>query len=169
MINSRVPHSLAVLLAAAAGAHAQHSYTAIPLPPDMRPDILPPMMDSAQDIDWHTVDNGGGRLAMGQFVIDGTVGQHDVGYMESTTLVFGGPLSIQGGFWARYQTYPPCYANCDNSTSHPVLNVADFTCFLQKFAAGNTIANCDNSTTPPILNVADFTCFLQNFAAGCPF
>ena len=27
--------------------------------------------------------------------------------------------------------------------------------------------NCDNSTTPPILNVADFTCFLNRFAAGC--
>ena len=30
----------------------------------------------------------------------------------------------------------PCYANCDQSTQSPVLNVADFTCFLQKFAAG---------------------------------
>jgi hypothetical protein len=29
-----------------------------------------------------------------------------------------------------------CYANCDHSTTSPVLNVADFTCFLQKFAAG---------------------------------
>jgi len=63
---------------------------------------------------------------------------------------------------------PPCYANCDASTTAPVLNVADFTCFLQKFAAGNAYANCDNSTTAPVLNVADFTCFLQKFAAGCP-
>jgi Cytochrome c554 and c-prime len=30
----------------------------------------------------------------------------------------------------------PCYANCDGSTSTPVLNVQDFTCFLQKFALG---------------------------------
>jgi hypothetical protein len=61
----------------------------------------------------------------------------------------------------------PCYPNCDGSTSLPFLNVADFTCFLQKFAAGNAYANCDSSTTPPVLNVADFTCFLQKFAAGC--
>ena len=27
--------------------------------------------------------------------------------------------------------------------------------------------NCDNSTTPPTLNVADFTCFLNSFATGC--
>jgi hypothetical protein len=63
---------------------------------------------------------------------------------------------------------PTCYANCDNSTSSPVLNVADFTCFLQRFAAGQSYANCDNSTAQPVLNVADFTCFLQRFAAGCP-
>ena len=28
-------------------------------------------------------------------------------------------------------------------------------------------ANCDNSTTPPVLNVQDFACFLNLFAAGC--
>jgi hypothetical protein len=61
-----------------------------------------------------------------------------------------------------------CYANCDNSTATPILNVADFTCFLQRYAAGESYANCDNSTTPPTLNVADFTCFLQRYAAGCP-
>jgi hypothetical protein len=61
-----------------------------------------------------------------------------------------------------------CYANCDGSTTPPVANVADFTCFLQKFAANDPYANCDGSTVPPTINVADFTCFLQKFAAGCP-
>jgi hypothetical protein len=60
------------------------------------------------------------------------------------------------------------YANCDGSTTTPVLNVADFTCFLQRYAAGESYANCDGSTTAPVLNVADFTCFLQSYAAGCP-
>jgi hypothetical protein len=63
---------------------------------------------------------------------------------------------------------PSCYANCDGSTTVPVLNVADFTCFLNRFAAGESYANCDNSTSQPVLNVADFTCFLNSFAAGCP-
>jgi hypothetical protein len=65
-------------------------------------------------------------------------------------------------------TGPSCYANCDQSTAAPVLNVADFSCFLQKFAAGEPYANCDGSTAAPVLNVADFSCFLQKFAAGCP-
>jgi probable HAF family extracellular repeat protein len=62
---------------------------------------------------------------------------------------------------------PSCYANCDGSTTPPVLNVNDFICFQQNFAAGNAYANCDGSTTPPVLNVNDFICFQQRFAAGC--
>jgi hypothetical protein len=60
-----------------------------------------------------------------------------------------------------------CWANCDRSTTVPVLNAADFTCFLNLFAAGDPAANCDGSTLPPALNVRDFACFLNRFAAGC--
>ena len=62
----------------------------------------------------------------------------------------------------------PCYANCDNSTTAPLLNVLDFGCFLNRFAAGDPYANCDGSTAAPTLNVLDFGCFLDRFAAGCP-
>jgi hypothetical protein len=61
-----------------------------------------------------------------------------------------------------------CYANCDNSTTPPVLNVLDFNCFLNQFSAGASYANCDGSTTAPVLNVLDFNCFLNRFSAGCP-
>jgi hypothetical protein len=59
-----------------------------------------------------------------------------------------------------------CYANCDNSSTSPVLNANDFQCFLNAFAAGQNYANCDNSTVPPTLNANDFQCFLNLFAAG---
>jgi hypothetical protein len=61
----------------------------------------------------------------------------------------------------------PCYPNCDNSTTAPVLNVQDFGCFLNRFAQGDPYANCDQSTTAPVLNVLDFSCFLNAFANGC--
>jgi hypothetical protein len=160
-----------ILLAAPAASLAQN-YRATPIPPGEVPAILSGL-DSGEDIDWHTIDGGGGRLSgggPGGFTLDGTVGQPDVELVIQVGIIpGGGPLSIQGGFWSRYESWPPCYANCDNSTTHPVLNVADFSCFLQRFAAGDPYANCDNSTQPPVLNVADFTCYLQNFAAGCPF
>src|SRR5262249_26334539 len=49
-----------------------------------------------------------------------------------------------------------CYANCDQSTTQPFLNVNDFICFQNRFASGDPYANCDQSTTPPVLNVNDF-------------
>ena len=61
----------------------------------------------------------------------------------------------------------PCYANCDGSTAAPILNVNDFICFQQKYAAGDSYANCDNSTAAPVLNVNDFICFQQKYATGC--
>jgi hypothetical protein len=76
----------------------------------------------------------------------------------------GGP-SAEAFLWVRP---PACYPNCDGSTAAPRLNVLDFTCFLQRFSAGDLYANCDRSTTPPALNVLDFSCFLQKFATGCP-
>jgi hypothetical protein len=71
--------------------------------------------------------------------------------------------------WFRLDVQPPatCYPNCDHSTAVPFLNVLDFACYLQKFAAADPYANCDGSTTPPAHNVIDFACFLQKFAAGC--
>lgn len=48
------------------------------------------------------------------------------------------------------------------------LNVNDFQCFVNRFAAGEASANCDGSTAAPVLNVNDFNCFLNRYAAGDP-
>ncbi len=61
----------------------------------------------------------------------------------------------------------PCYANCDGSTSAPVLTANDFQCFLNSFASGGSYANCDASTAVPVLTANDFQCFLNRFASGC--
>jgi hypothetical protein len=60
-----------------------------------------------------------------------------------------------------------CYANCDGSACGQPLSANDFSCFLNKFAAGDPYANCDGSTSEPTLNANDFACFLNKFAAGC--
>ncbi len=79
----------------------------------------------------------------------------------------GGPNAGNwDAFLAKFGT--SCYANCDNSNLAPILNVNDFTCFINKYAAAAPYANCDASTLPPILNCNDFTCFLNRYAAGCP-
>lgn len=86
-------------------------------------------------------------------------------------LITGGDVVVVavGSQYADLLTLPAagCYANCDDSTSAPILNALDFGCFLTKFAAGDSYANCDNSTNAPVLNALDFGCFLTKFAAGC--
>ncbi len=60
-----------------------------------------------------------------------------------------------------------CYANCDGSTSNPLLTANDFQCFLNKYASGDSYANCDLSTSNPLLTANDFQCFLNSYAGGC--
>lgn len=66
-----------------------------------------------------------------------------------------------------------CYADCDRGGS---LNINDFLCFMNAFAAASTLpheqqvgayANCDESEDPPALNVNDYFCFMNQFVAGC--
>jgi hypothetical protein len=66
---------------------------------------------------------------------------------------------------AQWVGCPSCYPNCDNSTRSPALNVADFTCFLQRFALHDAYANCNQDAT---IDVADFVCYITRFTAGCP-
>ncbi len=66
-----------------------------------------------------------GRHACGGACVNGifyVVGGYRAGTALSDTLALG----------------LPCYANCDGSTTSPVLNVLDFACFINKFAAGCT-------------------------------
>jgi len=116
---------------------------------------------------------GGDDQAL-QFDRDGTLyacrgGLRLVDPVTGATTLIGptGFTDIRGMAVSAALTPPSCYANCDGSTIVPVLNVQDFSCFLNRFASGDSYANCDLSTTPPVLNVQDFSCFLNQFAAGC--
>jgi len=53
-------------------------------------------------IDWSTIDGGGGTSSGGEFVITGTIGQHDAG-----TVMSSGSFNWTGGFWPGMQV-PVC-------------------------------------------------------------
>jgi len=67
-----------------------------------------------------------------------------------------------------------CYsANCDGSSTAPVLTAGDFQCFSNRYTAAMSLpmglrvldyANCDGSTTPPVLTPGDFVCFAARYA-----
>jgi hypothetical protein len=82
-----------------------------------------------------------------------------------------------GALEADFAGGSSCYANCDGSTVEPILNVDDFTCFINEYASAQSLpyeqqvahySNCDGSTIAPVLNVDDFTCFINQYAQGCP-
>jgi hypothetical protein len=72
----------------------------------------------------------------------------------------GGRVSAGFAHWGC-----ACWANCDNSPGPERLNVGDFVCFLEQFAARGAYADCDRSGA---FNAMDFVCFQSRFAAGCP-
>ncbi|HEV2394714.1 MAG TPA: hypothetical protein VG146_20370 [Verrucomicrobiae bacterium] len=46
-------------------------------------------------IDWYKISGGGGASSNGQYVVSGTIGQHDAGGPMT-----GGNYSLTGGFWS---------------------------------------------------------------------
>lgn len=109
---------------------------------------------------------GGTSNANLNFGGDGVIWNGIVSVQSGGSPVTG--YTVISGTSTNWNVPQGCYANCDGSTTAPALNVQDFSCFLNAFAAGQPYANCDGSTTPPTLNVQDFSCFLNAFAAGCP-
>src|SRR5262245_30808893 len=109
-----------------------------------------PLCQAQYTMDWFTVDGGGSLgLSGGVFDLSGTSGQPDAGTMV------GGAYEFNGGFWFGVLGSATCYANCDGSTTIPLLTINDFVCFQTRFAAGDSYANCDGSTGAPILTVND--------------
>ncbi len=113
-------------------------------------------------------DGAAWRPLSGIAPTDGS-GQSGTLLENGNAFLAGGDFLSAGGvpspLFARYAC--TCPVNCDSSTVAPVLNIADFTCFLNAFAAGTPWANCDASTSPPVLNILDFICFLNRFSVGC--
>jgi hypothetical protein len=92
--------------------------------------------------------------------------------LDTGSVNIGIPAPGNGGHIVDIGAYEfqgvSCYANCNGSEGPSPLNVDDFTCFINRFAAGDPRANCDESTAPPVLNIDDFLCFMERFSAGCP-
>ena len=107
-------------------------------------------------ISWQTIDGGGGIAQNGSLRAHGTIGQPDPEVMTA------GSLAISGGFWFHIPEPVPCYADCDYNG---VLNIFDYICFGNLYAAGDPYADCDGSGS---LNVFDYICFGNEYAAGCP-
>jgi len=51
------------------------------------------MAGADYSISWYTIEGGGGQSSGGQYIVSGTIGQPDAGYLGS------GNYELLGGFW----------------------------------------------------------------------
>jgi hypothetical protein len=62
-----------------------------------------------------------------------------------------------------------CYADCDSGSGPEVLDIFDFLCYQNRFAAQDPWAcDCDDSSGPGVCDILDFLCYQNAFSAGCP-
>ncbi len=94
--------------------------------------------------------------ASGYPVIHGVTDINDLGQVLCKATTAQGELAVI--------LTPMCYPDCD---AFGGLSANDFQCFMNKFAVGSRYANCDESTSGPMLTANDFQCYLNKFAAGC--
>jgi len=80
--------------------------------------------------------------------------------------VAGGVSAVHVARWGRKACFVNCDGSF-GSGGCPTANALDFTCFMNRFQSGDPRANCDGSTTPPILTANDFMCFLTRYVNGC--
>lgn len=145
------------------------------------PDVTMPAWGSIPQDSTYEVTLYDAGVQVGQFTFNAAddvpafVGVWSAAAFDSATIVdVTGGINVDddeyfGEFFTGVTPLPPveCYANCDGSTSTPLLTANDFQCFLNEFAAQSAYANCDGSTVAPLLTANDFQCFLNKYAAGC--
>lgn len=134
-------------------------------PPSGSPERLMAVIQDQPQYAWYSTGGNGDTWDIGVTADQLNGGSALFGVRSFLSESFA-TLSVDSTRMTVYYTMP-CYANCDGSAQTPVLNVADFTCYLNKFSQGDSYANCDGSTQAPVLNIADFSCFLRKFAIGC--
>lgn len=118
------------------------------------------------DLNWFSIDAGGGSSVSGALVLSGTIGQHDV-HPDSPSSA-GGGYQLTGGFWAMPAPTPP--TPCGDFDQDGDIDLSDFAVFSQCFggallppapACPNGVdADCDEDGD---VDLADFAVFSQNF------
>jgi len=97
---------------------------------------------------WSTIDGGGGTSSGGQYVVSGTIGQHDAAYSE------GEQYELLGGFWPGE---PSCFVDFEH-----------FARFAQYWleAGDNLPADLYEDGTVDFL---DLEKFVEDWLCYCPY
>ena len=111
---------------------------------------IPCAWASQYQIVWSTIDGGGGKSSAGQYIVTGTIGQHDAAYSE------GGQYELLGGFWPGG---PLC-----------VVDFKDFARFSQYWLETGTDLPADlYKDENNIVDYYDLEAFVYDWLYYCPY
>ena len=110
------------------------------------------------EVDWYTIDGGGGASTGGTYSLSGSIGQHDAGGP-----MLGAGFELAGGFWTGASV------GCNIADVAPPFGTLDFTDVLS-FLIGFSAEDPGADLAPPFgtLDFSDVLAFLTAFGAGCP-
>ncbi len=115
------------------------------------------------EMDWHTLDGGGGYSAGGDFELEGTIGQHDAG--PTTGPMTGGDFELVGGFWPVANVCA-CLGDMNGDGFKDAL---DIQAFADCLIAGASCPCADVDGTSGV-TIGDVTAFVTGLLAAndCP-
>lgn len=108
------------------------------------------------EINWFTIDGGGGTSTGGAYELSGTIGQPD-----ATMTLSGGSFELTGGFWAISAAQPTRL--CADQNNDGVVNGLDFGAWLGNFNAMSLVADVNQDGA---VNGLDFGAWLNAFNQG---
>ena len=107
------------------------------------------------ELDWFSIDGGGGSSSGGDFSLTGTIGQPDSETMS------GGEFTLVGGFWAVAAVPPGCVGDLDGDGDTDLADLgillADFGC-TGGGCAGDLDGDGDTDLADLGILLADFGC-----------
>jgi hypothetical protein len=110
------------------------------------------------EVNWFTIDAGGGTVGAGSFDLAYALGQPD-----ASEPLNGGSFVLTSGFFAGLVTPPNC-SPADLAEPYGMLNFFDVSAFLQAFTAQSPQADFNNDGQ---FNFFDVSAFLSAYGAGC--
>ncbi len=138
---------------------------------------------SGERLDVEFLDSGGATLAVMGATKNSSLENEFLGYVASPgseihyvrfksryrRLGTGGEGFGMDDMVAKFTDNPTCYADCDTFSGSGTLDIFDFLCFQNRFAAQDPWAcDCDTGSGFGICDAFDFLCYQNAFAAGCP-
>ena len=109
--------------------------------------LAPAALAQDYDIDWYTIDGGGGTSIGDVFELSGTIGQPDAGVVMTA-----GDFSLTGGFWIAPGTAgPPCPADI---TGDGVVDVLDLLEVLSQWGTTGS-ADINEDGTVDVLDLLE--------------